>query len=184
MVLSAAMSAGAHRDYLARSLTSARRSAPAAAASCCRSGRRGDRRGARPKRSASRRIDICIISTAQQAVPNSICISDPARAQGVTSSAAAVTKAASGGELEVGFARKPRGALGRLQPRGKIRTPVLGRGSSPRGRPRSARVRAPLALEPGSLPGRNALRTAIPSCGSGRPSRRSGDRGRPRCEAR
>src|SRR5262252_8084966 len=54
---------------------------------------RGDARGAKPKRSASYRgMDICIISTAQQASPNVIHINDPVRAQVIRSSAAVTRK--------------------------------------------------------------------------------------------
>src|SRR3954453_11359112 len=54
---------------------------------------RGEARGAKPKRSTSERgIDTCIISTAQQARPNVIHISDPVRAQVMRSSVAATKK--------------------------------------------------------------------------------------------
>src|SRR6201991_376585 len=54
---------------------------------------RGDARGAKPNRSTSYRgIDTCIISTAQQAKPNVIHISEPVRAQVIRSSAAATKK--------------------------------------------------------------------------------------------
>src|SRR6476469_6971577 len=54
---------------------------------------RGEARGAKPKRSTSQRgIDTCIISTAQQARPNVIHISEPVRAQVIKSSAAATKK--------------------------------------------------------------------------------------------
>src|SRR5262252_599905 len=54
---------------------------------------RGDARGAKPKRSASYRgIDICIISTAQQASPNVIHMREPVRAHVIRSSAAVTRK--------------------------------------------------------------------------------------------
>src|ERR1700749_4848368 len=49
---------------------------------------RGEARGAKPNRSTSYRgIDTCIISTAQQARPKVIHISEPVRAQVIRSSA-------------------------------------------------------------------------------------------------
>src|SRR6516165_2686919 len=51
---------------------------------------RGEERGAKPKRSTSKRgIDTCIISIAQQASPNCIHISEPVRAQAIRLSAVA-----------------------------------------------------------------------------------------------
>jgi len=62
---------------------------------------RGLPRGAKPYRSRSYRgIDECIISTAQQARPNVIHISEPVRAQVIRSSVAVVMKPLSASWLE------------------------------------------------------------------------------------
>ena len=62
-------------------------------ATIIRSDWRGEPRGAVPKRSRSKRgIDRWIISTAQQARPNDIHISEPVRAQLMTSSSDVVRK--------------------------------------------------------------------------------------------
>src|SRR5262245_53539337 len=54
---------------------------------------RGEARGAKPKRSRSQRgIEACIISTAQQARPNVIHISEPVRAQLMRSSVVVTRK--------------------------------------------------------------------------------------------
>jgi hypothetical protein len=54
---------------------------------------RGEARGAKPKRPVSYRgIDICIISTAQQAKPNVIHIKEPVRVHAIKSSAAETKK--------------------------------------------------------------------------------------------
>ena len=54
---------------------------------------RGEARGAKPKRSRSQRgMEACIISTAQQASPNVIHISEPVRAQLMRSSVVVTRK--------------------------------------------------------------------------------------------
>jgi len=62
-------------------------------ATIIRSDWRGLARGAMPNRSMSKRgIEACIISTAQQARPKVIHISEPVRAQLITSSSEVVMK--------------------------------------------------------------------------------------------
>ena len=92
---------------------------------------RGEARGAKPKRSTSYRgMDSCIISTAQQARPKVIHMSEPVRAQVMRSSVEVTRKPLSDSSL---FTSRKNGSVeptglpveGSRMPFGALKRPVL-----------------------------------------------------------